>query len=109
MAFVAKDAKGFQKSLGGDVFTASWARAGDDEPATHGTASTVKVVACLIGSAVLHSACDKPDTHGTLPSHDMRRLPFLQSSAARCLRYMMMVRLSCIIPAGEIRISSHFI
>ena len=28
MAFVAKDAKGFQKSLGGDVFTASWARAG---------------------------------------------------------------------------------
>ena len=38
VAFVAKDAKGFQKSLGGDVFTAAWARAGDDEPATHGTA-----------------------------------------------------------------------
>ena len=36
MAFVAKDAKGFQKSLGGDVFTVSWERAGDDEPATFG-------------------------------------------------------------------------
>lgn len=36
MAFVAKDAKGFQKSLGGDVFTVSWARAGDDEPPTFG-------------------------------------------------------------------------
>ena len=38
MAFVAKDAKGFQKSLGGDVFTVSWARSGDDEPPTFGTA-----------------------------------------------------------------------
>ena len=38
MAFVAKDAKGFQKCLGGDVFTVSWARAGDDEPATSGKA-----------------------------------------------------------------------
>lgn len=36
MAFVAKDTKGFQKSLGGDVFTVSWERAGDDEPATFG-------------------------------------------------------------------------
>ena len=38
VAFVAKDAKGFQKCLGGDVFTVSWARAGDDEPATSGEA-----------------------------------------------------------------------
>ena len=51
MAFVAKDAKGFQKSLGGDVFTASWARAGDDEPATHGKAPFQTWPACLIGSA----------------------------------------------------------
>ena len=36
VVFVAKDAKGFQKSLGGDVFTVSWERAGDDEPATFG-------------------------------------------------------------------------
>ena len=36
MAFVAKDAKGFQKSLGGDIFTVCWARSGDDEPATSG-------------------------------------------------------------------------
>ncbi|MCJ1358454.1 MAG: hypothetical protein MMC33_008454 [Icmadophila ericetorum] len=43
VAFVAKDAKGFQKSLGGDVFTAAWARAGDDEPATHGVTSRAVV------------------------------------------------------------------
>lgn len=36
VGFVAKDAKGFQKSLGGDVFTVSWERAGDDESATVG-------------------------------------------------------------------------
>ena len=56
MAFVAKDAKGFQKSLGGDVFTAAWARAGDDEPATHGTAPFQKWAACLVGSAVPRGA-----------------------------------------------------
>ncbi len=34
---MAKDAKGFQKSLGGDIFTVSWKRVGlDDEPATTG-------------------------------------------------------------------------
>lgn len=42
MAFVAKDAKGFQKSLGGDVFTVSWSRAGDDEPATFGKAHNAR-------------------------------------------------------------------
>ena len=42
VAFVAKDAKGFQKSLGGDVFTVSWERAGDDEPATFGQPTSLK-------------------------------------------------------------------
>lgn len=42
VAFVAKDAKGFQKSLGGDVFTVSWERAGDDEPATFGQIPSLK-------------------------------------------------------------------
>ncbi len=36
VAFVAKDAKGFQKSLGGDIFTVSWERTGDNELATFG-------------------------------------------------------------------------
>ncbi|CAL8470627.1 g10169 [Coccomyxa elongata] len=37
VTFVAKDAKGVQKSLGGDTFTVSWKRVGlDDEPATTG-------------------------------------------------------------------------
>ena len=44
VAFVAKDAKGFQKSLGGDVFTVSWARAGDDEPATHGMTASHRML-----------------------------------------------------------------
>ena len=48
---VAKDAKGFQKSLGGDIFTVSWLRNGqDDEPATHGklidTATTHRFGLC---------------------------------------------------------------
>ena len=42
VAFVAKDAKGFQKSLGADVFTVSWERAGDDEPATFGQLPSLK-------------------------------------------------------------------
>ena len=42
VTFVAKDAKGFQKSLGGDVFTVSWQRLGqDDEPATTGTMPSI--------------------------------------------------------------------
>lgn len=37
ICMVAKDAKGFQKSLGGDIFTVSWLRNGqDNKPATHG-------------------------------------------------------------------------
>ena len=38
VAFVAKDAAGVQKSLGGDVFTVSWERAGQDDatPPTSG-------------------------------------------------------------------------
>lgn len=39
VTFLAKDAKGFQKSLGGDVFTVSWQRLGQDEPATTGTST----------------------------------------------------------------------
>lgn len=39
---MAKDAKGFQKSLGGDVFTVSWERAGDDEPATFGQPASLE-------------------------------------------------------------------
>jgi len=40
VVFVAKDAKGFQKSLGGDIFTVSWQRAGQDEPPTTGKIPT---------------------------------------------------------------------
>ena len=38
---MAKDAAGICKSLGADIFTVSWQRAGDAQPATAGTAAHV--------------------------------------------------------------------
>ena len=39
LIIVAKDAAGVCKSLGGDLFTISWQRAGDAQPATAGAAA----------------------------------------------------------------------
>jgi hypothetical protein len=45
---LAKDAKGFQKSLGGDIFTVSWLRNGqDDEPPTQGDPELEPAPACF--------------------------------------------------------------
>lgn len=44
LTIVAKDAAGVCKSLGGDVFTVSWQRAGDAQPATAGTSPHVSAV-----------------------------------------------------------------
>ena len=90
MAFVAKDAKGFQKSLGGDIFTASWARAGDDEPATHGTAPSHNPLMDILQCS-------------------MHSLSHRQCSAARCWQDEWGERLSCIILDGEMGQLSPFI
>jgi hypothetical protein len=54
--FVARDAEGVQKSIGGDVFTVSWERAGQDEatPATSGTNFRFNRFWCILPQ---HAAC----------------------------------------------------
>lgn len=44
LTIVAKDAAGVCKSLGGDIFTISWQRAGDTQPATAGTPPHISAV-----------------------------------------------------------------